>query len=702
MKEQSYYNRVYGLKIGGGQSYEWMIRGTGPDQGPDYSLVSREGFKKYLKKVYGTDEALQEAWGDSTVTLDTAEAPGWKERNAPTNIYAGDADTGKRSRNIVDWNLWLNEASADSFLYYCQIAKEETDGKSIVGGYNGYLWTSNSYDSQGMAHTAAERVLDSEYVDWIASPISYNERILGQSNAYMALIDSVQEHGKLYIAEQDNRTYLSSSYAGAPWDANWDFSIGQTRTEADTILQQKRDFANAMINGAGLWQYDMYGGWLDDDQIYQYLRDAKAEYDFSVFMDRDVRNEVAIFVGDETYAYMRAGQPNMLYPLFEPMLMQQRKHLSKMGAGYDTYTLSSLMDGKVEPHKLNIIFSPFEITPEMNESIDKYLKCNGQYVVWVYLPGISDGSTLSAEHMKRVTGFDVGISEGKAGLQVRLADSGTVVTEGIEGLIYGNSTPNAVSPLTYIRNTADVTVLGYNMDGSKKPGFGMKNMGDWTSIYSSAPCLDVRLLRNLLELAGCHIYSENSEDVIYSNNHYVALHSDAAGEKTITLPGNYAVYDVFEKQFVSMNTNTITFQNAANDTHIFRLTTPDTYAVTARLKSGKGTLSAPGLTEVSPGQSYSLTVTPEEKYEIASVLVNGQPAELQDGVLSIDAVNENTVIEVKFNKMPEMVAVTEYVEKLVILPWPAAIAILAALSVGIWGITRGVKSLRRKFEEGGY
>ena len=702
MKEQSYYNRVFGLKIGGGQSYEWMIRGTGSNQGPDYSPVSREGFKKYLKKVYGTNEALQEAWGDKNVTFETAEAPGWKERNSSTNVYTGDADTGKLSRNIVDWNLWLNEASADSFLYYCQIAKEETDGKIVVGGYNGYLWTSNSYDSQGMAHTAAERVLDSEYVDWIASPISYNERILGQSNTYMALIDSVQEHGKLYIAEQDNRTYLSSSYAGAPWDANWDFSIGQTRTVADTILQQKRDFANAMINGAGLWQYDMYGGWLDDDQIYQYLRDAKAEYDFSVFLDRDVRNEVAIFVGDETYAYMRAGQPNMVYTLMEPMLMQQRKHLSKMGTGYDTYTLSSLMDGKVEPHKLNIIFSPFEITPEMNEAIDKHLKCNGQYVVWVYLPGLSDGDTLSAEHIKRVTGFDVGISEGKAGLQVKLTDSGTVVTEGIEGLVYGNSTPNAVSPLVYIRDTTDVTVLGYNMDGAKKPGFGMKNMGDWTSIYSSAPCLDVRLLRNLLELAGCHIYSENSEDVIYSNNHYVALHSNASGEKTITLPGNYAVYDVFEKQFVSMNTNTITFQNAANDTHIFRLTTPNTYAVTARLKSGKGTLSAPGLTEVSPGQSYSLTITPEEKYEVASVLVNGQLAELQDGVLSIDAVNENTVIEVKFNKMPEMVAVTEYVEELVILPWPAAIGILAVLVVAIWGITRGVKAIRRKFEEGGY
>ena len=83
-------------------------------------------------------------------------------------------------------------------------------------------------------------------------------------------------------------------------------------------------------------------------------------------------------------------------------------------------------------------------------------------------------------------------------------------------------------------------------------------------------------------------------------------------------------------------------------------------------------------------------------------MVNGQQVQLLDNVLNVDAVNENTVIEVKFNKMPEMVAVTEYVEELIILPWPAAIGILAVLSVAIWGISRGVKALRRKLEEGGY
>jgi len=651
MKEQNYYNRVFGLKISGGQSYEWMHLGTDSDQGVDYSAVSQEGFRTYLQGKYGTVEALQAAWGNSQVTFETAAAPGWNERCASSNVYMGDADTGSLSRNLVDWNLWLNEASADSFLYYCQIAKEETNGQIIVGGYNGYLWTSNSYDSQGMAHTAMDRVLDSAYVDWIASPIAYNERLLGQSSTYMALLDSVQAHGKLYIAEQDNRTCLSDSYAGGSWDADWDYKIGQTRTMADTIYQQKRDFANALVNGAGLWQYDMYGGWLDDDQIYDYFRDAKAEYDLSVHLNRDTTNQVAVFVGDESYAYLTAENSNMSFTLLEPMLMQQRKHLAAMGAGYDTYAMSSLLEGKVPPHKLNIVLSPFEITEEMHTAIDTHLKANNQVVVWVYLPGISTGTELSLSNVERATGFSIGAVEMKSTLQVQLTDSGHSLTEGIAGLIYGNSVKNSVSPLTYIRDTAGVTVLGYNKAGLQMPGLAVKDMGNWTSVYSAASCLDVQLLRNLLQYAGCHSYGDSSADVIYSSNHYVALHSAAAGEKTIRLPGYYSVYDVFEKKFISMNTNCITYYHQANDTHIFRLMQPNTYAVTASIQSGKGALSAPGVTEVAVGQGYSLKVTPEPGYAVEIVTVNGEMAVLADGgVLRVDAVNENTAIEVRFQK----------------------------------------------------
>lgn len=681
MKEQSYYNRVFGLKIGGGISYEWMVRGTSATQGGDYSQASREGFKKYLKEKYGTVEELRKAWGNNSVTFETAEAPGWNEKADFDNLYLGDISTGTLARNIVDWNLWLNEAATDSFLYYCQIAKEETDGDVIVGGYNGYLWTTNTLEGQGKAHNAMERVLESEYVDFIASPISYSgERILGNSNTYMPMIDTVQEYGKLYIAEQDNRTCLSAVYAGQSWDAAWDFSIGQTRTLADTIHQEKRDFAHAITDGVGQWLYDMYGGWLDDDQIYDYIRDAKAEYDFSVYLDRDVRNEVAVFVGDETYANMSANE-SQVYSLLDPMYRQQRSHLASMGVGYDTYAMSSLLDGKVSDHKVNIILSPFEITEEMQKAIDTYLKKDGKYLVWVYLPGISTGDNLDLKNVARATGFQIGIEERKAGLKVVMADVEHPLTKGIQGEIYGTTSWSSVSPITYIADTAGTTVLGYNQDGGKA-GLAIRDMGEWTSIYSSAPCLDVDFLRNLLVMAGCHIYSESNADVIYSSNHYVALHSSEAGYKTIKLPGNYSVYDVFAEEFVSMNTDTISYMHETDDTHIFRLMTPNHYAVTARLKSGKGTLSAPGLTEVAEGGSYSLTVTPEEGYELTAVTVNGKEVELVNNTFSVESVNENYVILVRFNRLPEMEEVITIVEELIVLPWWAfftGVAVIALL-----------------------
>ena len=130
---------------------------------------------------------------------------------------------------------------------------------------------------------------------------------------------------------------------------------------------------------------------------------------------------------------------------------------------------------------------------------------------------------------------------------------------------------------------------------------------------------------------------------------------------------------------------------------------PNHYAVTARLKSGKGTLSAPGLTEVEMGGSYSLKVTPNDGYEVSEVLVNGEAVELKDNTFNVKKVDENYVIEVKFSKLPEMVEVIQTTQELVILPWWAFILIVALVSVGSWKLNRVIKEKRRKkeLEEGG-
>lgn len=657
MKEQTYYNRVFGIKISGGQTYEWMNWGVGAKYGPDYSKASKDGFKKYLKSKYKTVDALRKAWNNSEVTFETANSPTYYDttmNGSNKSFYLGSVESGSYPQNIVDWNLWLSESVTDSFLYYCQIAKEETDNNLIVGGYNGYIWTFNSYDALGKSHTSFDRVLDSEYVDWIASPENYGERMLGQSNTYMTMTGSVMSHGKIYISEQDNRTSLSTTYASS-WDGEWSFSTGVEHTLQNTVYAEKRDFAHALTDGSGEWLYDMYGGWLDDDQIYDFISDSKAEFDFSLNINKNNLNDVAVIVGDESYAYMCADtNNNMQYTLNYSLLQVQRAHLAAMGAGYDTYVMSSFLDNKVPEHKLYIILSPTEIDAEMNNALNKHLKVNGHCVVWVYLPGISDGEKYSLENIKNVTGYSVGITEKTTSLNVEITDGNNPLTKGLKGVVYGDKTPLGISPAAYIKDTLGVTVLGKNVELGL-PGLGIKDMGKWTSVYSTAPCLTVDMLRNLLKMTGCHIYSESNGDVVYNNSNYVALHSSDAGNKTITLPENHSVYDVYEEKFVSMDTNSFTYFSEQNDTHIFRLLTPNKYAVTSRVKGGNGKISVVGLTEVNPGEDITFDITPNDGYEISSVTVNGEKVEAKSGRLTLKDIHDNYAIIVSFSRIAKSV-----------------------------------------------
>ena len=66
-------------------------------------------------------------------------------------------------------------------------------------------------------------------------------------------------------------------------------------------------------------------------------------------------------------------------------------------------------------------------------------------------------------------------------------------------------------------------------------GLARKRHPEWTSVFSSAPCLPTNLLRELLRQAGVHIYAEGG-DVIYANQSMLAISASSSGMKTLTLP----------------------------------------------------------------------------------------------------------------------------------------------------------------------
>ena len=660
VKQQTYYNKIFAFQICAGATYEWMVIESGTlDAAADYSKASENGFKNYLRKKYVTQAGLRKAWHDETVTFDTATIPTIAERDP--NGYGGKIfyDPQKDQR-LIDFNLFLSDAGADTLLFYAEIVKTLTDNEKILGAFNGYMWAQAGSDANGKIHSSFNRLLNSDYIDFFASPLAYSERYLGQASTYMPMIDSILSHGKMYIAEIDHRTSLETSYSdNFQYGSGQGISTGKTYTIRETVLQYKRDIIQGLLSGVGMWFFDMRGNWLGEEQFYQTIYDMKKEYDYSyTFTNKSNLNEVAVIVGEETYAYSTLSGFNAVYHFNNYLYRVQRKSLNTMGAEYDTYSMSDLVDGKVPEHKVYIMLSPIEVTKEESAAIDKYIKKNNHTVVWVYACGYSNGVTLGTDNISALTGMTVKEVSISSIINVRISDKGNALTKGLNGVIYGNST-QGVNPLLYVDDNS-VTKLGYYTDRTTYAGLAVKEMGDWTSVYSGAMNLPVGLLRNILKNASVHIYSENGNDVIFSNANYVALYSGFGEQKTIKLDGYYAVYDVNRGEYYSMNTNEITFVHEAYDTALFRLSTPDKYRITIEV-SGNGSVSGATTVEAEKGGSYTADITAEEGYRLDKVTVNDEQVEIKNNKIELNNITANAEIEVKFVKIAQTIEETDYI-----------------------------------------
>ena len=657
MKTQDYYPRVVGIRLLAGNTYENLTYGTQSfDQIPDYSPAALEYFKKWAEETYGTIENLREAWNDPDLaSFDDITFPTFAE-------LAADGGTGMLYNPVtqqknIDFRNLLSEMTADAVVQWAKVAKEAVDNKLIVGAYYGYLFSGAGWTGGGTEHSVIEEVISSEYLDFFAAPIAYNERQLGESPVQQSIADSMRAYGKLYLSEQDNRTVI---YSGGENDARG-FALGTTYTLEDTILQEKRDMVYNFVNGNGAWLFGLQGDWINDDQIYEFTSDAEEEYNFGNYISKDLINDIAIILPQSNITYYRTspstagdGVVGNQDAIASYMYKYQRKQLNKIGAGYDVYALSTLTSGNMPEHKINIFFTPYVLTQEEREAINTYCKKNGQINIFFYLSGYGDEEGYDLANMEELTGFKFEMTNQKSSGQVIVTNDESDITQGLLGKDFGAqvSTTKYYLQEIAVSDAMGGEVLGV-LNDTGKAGLVAKDMGDWTSIYTSAPCLTEDIYRNLLEMSDSHIYSYDSSDIVWSNSAYVGVHSSTSGNKTIYLDGNYAVYDVFEEKYVSLNTNVINYVNKVNDTHLFRLTQANTYSFLTRVKGGNGTTSVSGLEQIAPGSSKTVTITPDEGYMIKSVTVNGEVVDVpENNTLTFEDINENYSIVVKFKRVP--------------------------------------------------
>lgn len=270
-------------------------------------------------------------------------------------------------------------------------------------------------------------------------------------------------------------------------------------------------------------------------------------------------------------------------------------NVQRIGAPYDLYNLADLAElsrsGKLKQYKLCIFLNPFYLQPEELKLLD-LAKGGGRTLVWLYAPGLAQaGRGLAAENVEQIIGMQgLKLLHEPIEPTMRLSDQAAAPVAGLREKEFAprafapGSTwerfGNAIQPLPYLDPAAagNAKIMGHwVVKGQVRPemgAFAVRELADWTSVYSACPYLSIELMRNLAEMAGVHVYRD-ADDILYADRHFVAIHTGKEpATDVLRLPQAGPVYDVFNRATVSGKTNEVRLNIPPYSTALYYLGDP--------------------------------------------------------------------------------------------------------------------------------
>ena len=125
LRAAPYSDRVISVMPCAGVTEEWMMFGSNSAAATDYSKPTAVAFKRWIENRYQTDERLQSAWADATVSLESVEPPTPKEMAL---LYRADFVALPRGERASDWWRFLSDVTAETIGHFARIVKRESDG----------------------------------------------------------------------------------------------------------------------------------------------------------------------------------------------------------------------------------------------------------------------------------------------------------------------------------------------------------------------------------------------------------------------------------------------------------------------------------------------------------------------------------------------------------------------------------------------
>lgn len=470
------------------------------------------------------------------------------------------------------------EIGASTLLHFARIAKEETNGRVICGAFNAYQ-LENVWMQEG-GHLAPEKVLTSPYIDFIASPYTYQTTNLAErqwwehdvvdeagnylgrargvagDGGYRVLLESLQRHGKLYFVEIDPSTHLEPPPINPDGTGGTDVEkelcmiggAGSTTQEGTQKILQ-RDLGQMFVRGNGGWLFD-FGpvlrtgkSWYADEAIIAEVQRFSRLGELRRDMDMSSCAQIAAVYDAKSFFVTRHWRAEAPFPkggvnvdYFTRWFMDsQSRAFHRLGAPMDFMYRFDLTPDDPLKYRLLFMVNLFYLTSDEVIRLREILRNSHATVVWYYAPGFVAPEKLDLTQMERLTGFHFNLltAPGPMLIHARFNDDHNHFD-----LTFGVKSPQY--PRFGVRDQGAMA-LGYWTD-CNEVAFAWKEVEGWNSVYAGSAPLPAEILRWLAKSAGAELWS-TQPDIVMATQDAAMIVATSEGERTFTLPKPMAALD---------------------------------------------------------------------------------------------------------------------------------------------------------------
>ena len=520
-----YGDRLAGVHVAGGpcgEHFTWDMwfdfpLGEVPPPYGDVSEPMRRAFAAYLRGKYGNDVArLRAAWKDPSVDFDTVQAPDKAAREAfdDTGVWRDPA----KGRRVPDFLEALHATTADMIAHYCGVVKDESKGRLPTLVFYGY--TQDEPWSCEADHRAVSRLYRSDAVDAYSAPHTYKRRRPGEDGGMRQYLASAALHGRLFIDEGDDMTYLERRKKH-PDSRAYAVDLEQS------LHLLYREFGQSVTHGVGLWYMDLQGGFFRDPVLVDAMGRMRKWGEAALLHPRGHHSEVAVVSNPESEFYMGARSTPANNVSMVAYLEQMGAFYSA-GAPFDWY-LADDLDAVVAARPKVVVFLDCQyLKPEQLAAVEK-LKADGRTLVFFHAPGYVSEHDLSQARTERLTGFE---------MEVRKDEAPLAAVDASSGARHGSERTQRGLFLPKTRPSDAVLATGVGpLEG--RPVAVSRAQKGWTGVHVAVPALSDAALHAVYRAAGVYLYTDPGV-VLSANSAWIMLHARTAGTYEVRLPSRAA------------------------------------------------------------------------------------------------------------------------------------------------------------------